>query len=142
MSAFLPGINLPWFITLHAFGLLAVGLNLVLRSPQQPQQPQRQQQRPQEQHERRQPPSPLLGIATVALSLAYLGTAYMPMEQNAFLYASVPIRMLLALLAAGRLAMGARGEDWVALVLVAGYDGVGGKFFFVSSSAFFAPLCT
>lgn len=73
-------INLPWFITLHASGLCLLGLSLIF-NPSRANTP---------------PHSPrntsLLGIATLGLGLAYFSTCYMPVEENAFLYASVPVR--------------------------------------------------
>ena len=53
------------------------------------------------------------------------------MEQNAFLYASVPVRMLLGALAAVRVGMGGvRREEREVLWMVAGYDGFGGESLF------------
>lgn len=55
----------------------------------------------------------------------------MPIEQNQFLYASVPIRIILACTAAGRLTLDrsggnlSSGDRWNLLV-VAVYDGLGG----------------
>ncbi|KAE9393128.1 hypothetical protein BT96DRAFT_924240 [Gymnopus androsaceus JB14] len=41
-----------------------------------------------------------LRIATIALGMSYISTSYMPMEDNQFLHASAPVRVLLRL--AGR----------------------------------------
>jgi hypothetical protein len=90
MDAFLP-IHLPWFITLHAFGLLALGLYLLFTTPP-PGKPAGH--------------TPQLGIATVAIGLAYLFTAYMPIEENQWLHASVPVRLILGVLLSLRVLLG------------------------------------
>jgi hypothetical protein len=46
-----------------------------------------------------------LGIASLGLGLAYLSTSYVPQEENQFLYASVPVRMILAGVAVTKLAV-------------------------------------
>ncbi|KAJ7761824.1 hypothetical protein B0H16DRAFT_1530662 [Mycena metata] len=76
-------IILPWPILLHALGLTTLGLRLLFAKPTA--------QAPEDV-------SPL-GIATTALGLAYLATAYMPIASNQFLHASAPIRVVLAFLA-------------------------------------------
>jgi hypothetical protein len=38
----------------------------------------------------------MLGVAALGLGLAYFLTSYMPIEQNQFLHASVPVRLILA----------------------------------------------
>lgn len=43
-----------------------------------------------------------LGIGSLAIGLAYFTTAYVPIEQNQFLYASVPVRLVLAAVAVVR----------------------------------------
>ncbi|KAE9393126.1 hypothetical protein BT96DRAFT_944149 [Gymnopus androsaceus JB14] len=72
-----------------------------------------------------------LGIATIALGMSYISTSYMPMEDNQFLHASAPVRVLLASLA---------GLKWLtiskenarlykkrnALLGILLYDGLGG----------------
>ncbi|KAF8662803.1 hypothetical protein AX16_001085 [Volvariella volvacea WC 439] len=75
------GINLPLGIIGHAAFLTSYGLYLCFFT---------------------KPNSTPLGITTLAIGLSYLTTAYMPMEQNALLYASVPVRLFLALIAAAR----------------------------------------
>jgi hypothetical protein len=90
MDAFLP-IHLPWFITLHAFGLVALGLYLLFTTPP-PGKPAGH--------------TPQLGIATVAIGLAYLFTAYMPIEENQWLHASVPVRLILGTLLGLRVLLG------------------------------------
>ncbi|TFK67705.1 hypothetical protein BDN72DRAFT_858945 [Pluteus cervinus] len=71
------------------------------------------------------------GISVTALGLAYFATSYMPIEQNQFLYASVPVRLILASLAAGKaLTMNTKTVEarrdqrdlWFITVL----DGIGG----------------
>ncbi|KAJ9634587.1 hypothetical protein H2199_008870 [Coniosporium tulheliwenetii] len=42
--------------------------------------------------------SSLLGIATLALGLTYLGTSHVPVAENQFLHASVPVRLLISVL--------------------------------------------
>jgi hypothetical protein len=112
--AIIPGINLPWPILLHAFGLLGLGtIQIFRRSP-----PGRVSEL-----------TAMLGIATAALGLAYLSTAYMPLHQNAFLYASVPVRMILATIAGLKLlqlgpTVSETGRAELLTVLL--YDGIGG----------------
>lgn len=111
MVAFLP-IHLPWFITLHAFGLVALGLYLLFTSP---------------------PPgklaghTPQLGIATVAIGLAYLFTAYMPIEENQWLHASVPVRLILGILLGLRAVVGTglTAAEKKSLLNLGLYDGFG-----------------
>lgn len=67
----------------------------------------------------------MLGIATLGLGLAYTFTSYMPIAENSFLYASVPVRIILAVMAAVKAGLGA-GEEERALWVVAAYDGLGG----------------
>lgn len=102
-------IHLPWFITLHASGLCFVGLSLIFKHANHPKPP---------------PNKSVLGVATLGLGLAYLFTAYMPMQQNAFLYASVPVRLILAAVAAVKASLGA-GEDEKTLWGITVYDGLG-----------------
>ena len=97
-------INLPLPILIHAVGLSIYGVYLTFN---------------------RKPG--LLGIATLGLGLAYLTTAYMPISQNQFLHASVPVRVALAVVAAGRAIVGGpRDKEWGSLWIVAVYDGLGG----------------
>jgi hypothetical protein len=111
MDAFLP-IHLPWFITVHACGLTTLGLYFLFNVP---------------------PPgklaghTPQLGIATVAIGLAYLFTAYMPVEENQWLYASVPVRLVLGALLLVRVGIG-RGltaAEKRSLLNLGLYDGFG-----------------
>lgn len=73
-------VRLPWFIFLHACLMVVTGLFLTFQMPEG----------------KRGNSSASLGIATLAIGLAYLFTAWTPMEENAFLYASVPVRLILA----------------------------------------------
>lgn len=107
-------INLPWPILAHASGLVLLGLNLTFR----PSPPGRTSE-----------VSSMLGITTTAIGLCYLSTSYMPMHENSFLYASAPVRVLLAglaglkvLLAGNSLSKEAKRE-FLGLLL---YDGIGG----------------
>ncbi|EEH21828.2 hypothetical protein PABG_04044 [Paracoccidioides brasiliensis Pb03] len=102
MESLLPTINLPLPILLHALGLTALGVYLTFNGAR-----------------------PTLGLASTGLGLAYLSTSYMPIELNQFLHASVPVRMILAGLAALRLPT-ARTQDRMALITVTLYDALGG----------------
>jgi len=101
-----PELNLPWFITVHALGLSTLGLYLIFSST-----PSK--------------PTSTLGIATLGLGLAYLSTSYVSIEENQFLYASVPVRIILATVA-GLKALIAGKEERRTLVGIAVYDGFGG----------------
>jgi hypothetical protein len=102
MLDYYTAINLPILVLLHAVGLVALGLAIAFRRT----------------------PQKTLGLATFALGLAYLTTAYMPLEQNQFLHASVPVRLAVAALAAVS-AMAAHKDEWQVLWGVAVYDTVG-----------------
>merc|ERR1711939_859167 len=93
--SFLPIINLPWPITLHAFGLAFLGLYQTFRLTSST--------KANSSSSKPVPANPMLGIATFGLSLAYLSTSYMPIEQNQFLYA----------------------DEKRNLLVVAAYDGLG-----------------
>jgi hypothetical protein len=119
MSIF-PPINLPWPILVHALGLTFVGLKLIVfPNPSGP--PKRAEESTRV----------MLGIATTGLGLAYLTTSYMPTHSNQFLYASVPVRMILGGIAGIKLlasmagkgsGLGALGGLWFVTL----YDGMGG----------------
>ncbi|KDR77693.1 hypothetical protein GALMADRAFT_278748 [Galerina marginata CBS 339.88] len=108
-------VLLPWPILLHAMGLTALGCSMLLAKPSE--------NAPED--------ISTLGIATIALGMSYISTSYVPMEENQFLYASAPVRVLLASLA---------GIKWLtiseananlykkrnALLSVLLYDGLGG----------------
>jgi FtsH-binding integral membrane protein len=70
----------------------------------------------------------MAGITTLAIGVAYAVTSYMPMEQNQFLHASVPVRIALAAIAAVRMLlidnMSKEGKNEMLFVLF--YDGLGG----------------
>jgi hypothetical protein len=95
-------INLPFPIVVHAAVLVVYGIYLTFN---------------------RKPAA--LGITTLALGLSYLTTSYMPISENQFLHASVPVRVALGVVAAGRAATGPR-EEGATLWGIALYDGVGG----------------
>jgi hypothetical protein len=77
----IPGVNLPWPVLTYAVGLVFVGLKCTFRP---------------------NPPPPgraseimtMLGMVTTGIGLSYLVTTYMPMHENQYLYASVPIRLI------------------------------------------------
>ncbi|KAH7390340.1 hypothetical protein BKA64DRAFT_678997 [Cadophora sp. MPI-SDFR-AT-0126] len=120
----LPTINLPWPITLHALGLAFLGLYQTFRLSSSPST------KVSSTNHSTAPTNPMLGIATFGLSLAYFATSYMPIEQNQFLYASVPVRIILACIAAARLVLDGKDgnlsrDDRRNLLVVAGYDGLG-----------------
>ncbi|PGH27187.1 hypothetical protein AJ80_01144 [Polytolypa hystricis UAMH7299] len=101
MASLLPTVNLPLPILLHALGLAGLGIYGTFKG------------RPA-----------MTGIAATGLGLAYLFTSYMPVEQNQFLHASVPVRLILAALAALKLPT-AWASDRNPLLVVALYDGLG-----------------
>ncbi|KKZ68872.1 hypothetical protein EMCG_00043 [[Emmonsia] crescens] len=102
MASLLPTINLPVPVLLHALGLSALGAYLTFtRTPA------------------------TLGIASTGLGLSYIFTSYVPIEENQFLHASVPVRMILAALAALRLPTAPKAERKGLMILVL-YDFLGG----------------
>jgi len=72
-------INLPWFITGHATLLLLTGISMVIGSGSTKTSSPRQASSSGQA---------LTGIATMAIGLSYLLTAYMPVAENQFLHAS------------------------------------------------------
>lgn len=107
-------INLPWFIYFHAVAVTLLGFSMVLRP------------RPAD---RASEISVMLGLTTAAIGTIYLATAYMPMHENAWLYASVPVRMFYGTLGGikyalsrHRMSKDARNEFLGLLI----YDGLGG----------------
>jgi hypothetical protein len=113
MASFLPNINLPPLILAHAFGLTTLGLSFVFADSTKPSSNDRS----------------TLGIASLGLGLAYLSTSYVPQEENQFLYASVPVRMILAAVAAAKMAIDrvqGRHSLQRELLGIALYDGLGG----------------
>lgn len=102
MDALIPNVNLPFGILIHASVLTSLGLYLALfRKPS------------------------TLGIATLALGLGYLSTAYVPIAENQFLHASVPVRIILAFVAMIR-SLTADKDERMTLWGVAVLDGIGG----------------
>jgi hypothetical protein len=116
-------INLPFPVLIHAIGLLILGLKLTFT----PLSPATREN------------NVTLGIATTAIGLSYLSTSYVPIEQNTFLYASAPVRIILAAISGARLTMDhymqrqrkgdgpkarLRKKLWGILL----YDGLGGIF--------------
>lgn len=67
------------------------------------------------------------GILLLAIGMSYLCTSYVPMEQNAFLHASIPVRLALAALAVTRMlfvpGLSKAGRSDMLIVLL--IDGVG-----------------
>ena len=114
--AFLPQVNLPVLVLGHSVFLSLAGLRMIFRSPPTKGKPHRETDM-----------SAMSGVTTLAIGLAYLATSYMPIEQNQFLHASVPVRILLALLATLRLLLvkDLTGEGRNEMLFVALYDGLG-----------------
>jgi hypothetical protein len=106
-------IHLPWFISLHAWGFTALGLYFLFKAPPPG---------------KRAGHTPALGIATTAIGVAYLFTSYMPIEENQWLHASVPVRLLLAslLILRALIGNGLTSEEKRSLVNLGIYDGLGG----------------
>jgi hypothetical protein len=75
--------------------------------------------------------STLLGIISSCLGLTYFWTSYMPLRENQFLYASVPVRLVLAGMAGGKLLLerargyGISGEGRMELLGIMVYDTIG-----------------
>ncbi|KIW00613.1 uncharacterized protein PV09_07810, partial [Verruconis gallopava] len=82
-------INLPVLVLAHSVFLSFLGLRMIFRSPPKP--------------DRESEISAMSGVTTLAIGIAYMATSYMPIEQNQFLHASMPVRIVLALLAGLRL---------------------------------------
>ncbi|KAG5305202.1 class III chitinase [Histoplasma capsulatum G186AR] len=102
MASLLPTVHLPVPVLLHALGLFSLGMYLTFTKV----------------------PS-ALGIAVTGLGLSYLLTSYVPIEQNQFLHASVPVRIILATLAAARLPTAPQAERKNLIILIL-YDFLGG----------------
>jgi hypothetical protein len=95
-----PQINLPLPILCHALGCCFIGLKLTFIPPPYSNTPGTHASNPPPAQDRT-----VLGIATIAIGLVYLSTAYMPLEQNSVLYASAPVRIMLAGIAGAKLAL-------------------------------------
>lgn len=106
-------IHLPWFISVHAWGLTALGLYYLFKAPPMG---------------KRAVHTPALGIATIGIGVAYLLTSYMPTEDNQWLHASVPVRLLLASLLVLKVLAGTglTSDEKRSLLSLAIYDGLGG----------------
>lgn len=100
----LGSVNLPWFIIAHALWLLLSGLFLLFRQPVLALlAPNKSPSKSTAKSSTSQPKSlepkaqteSLLGLSSLGLSLAYFTTAYVEVERNQFLYASVPVRIVL-----------------------------------------------
>jgi uncharacterized membrane protein len=101
----LASINLPYYVLFHAIGLCAIGLyHVYIGTPRDAYA--------------------IRGITTFALAVAYLVTAYMPIEENQFIHASAPVRMAIGVLSAFA-ALTGRGDKKL-LWGTALWDGLGG----------------
>jgi hypothetical protein len=76
-------VNLPPLILLHASTLVSIGAYMFI----QPAGPSRENQL-----------RATLGSASISLGLVYLMTSYVPIAENQFLHASVPLRLLTSVL--------------------------------------------
>jgi hypothetical protein len=115
MALQIPGINLPPLILLHSTFLSLLGLKWIFTRPTKPSHAAEG--------------LAMAGITTLAIGIAYAATAYMPISENQFLHASVPVRIGLALVAGLRLllmrdVLSADGVNQMLFVLL--YDGFGG----------------
>ena len=117
MTSLLRPVDLPWPILLHALGVSFVGLSLIVYSPRPSSTKQTKATKPAQD-------STMLGIATLGIAFGYLLTAFVPQEQNTYLYASVPARMMLAGIAGVKLVLGSPPRKELLGILV--YDGLGG----------------
>ncbi|RDL40843.1 uncharacterized protein BP5553_00822 [Venustampulla echinocandica] len=134
-APFFPTINLPLPILIHSVGLSILGLYTTFSSPGSPRTNKTKNPQKNGTPAADPPSSPMLGVATAAIGICYLFTAYMPIEENQFLHASVPIRVILSCIMGCRLlldsVMGAgksrlNQKDRKALIGLGIYDGVGG----------------
>lgn len=111
MASLLRPVDLPWPILFHALGVFSIGLGLIIKPPSK-------------KSAIPDPDSTIQGIATLGIAFGYLLTAYVPQEQNTYLYASVPARMILAGIAGVKLVLGSPARKELLAILV--YDGLGG----------------
>jgi hypothetical protein len=100
-------VNLPWFITLHAFWLTFTGLHLLFTAPLSTFISSRSKSStsPKSSLSKKDDHSALLGMSSLGLGLAYLTTSYMAIEENQFLYATVIGRIVLGSLVGLRRAL-------------------------------------
>jgi hypothetical protein len=105
------GFNLPPLLLLHSASLLAIGTTYLAKPI----------------HSRADELRATLGSASVSMGLVYLMTSYMPLAENQFLHASVPIRLVTSAVV-GSMFLGRRGslskEGRTEFAMVAVYDGV------------------
>jgi hypothetical protein len=110
----LPTINLPVLVLIHAIFLTVAGLRMLFRRTAKP--------------DLEAEATAMAGIAYLAIGVAYLSTSYMPISENQFLHASVPVRIGLALVAGLRLVLvdniSQGGYNQMLFTLL--YDGIGG----------------
>jgi hypothetical protein len=110
----IPGVNLPPLMLIHSTFLSCLGLKWIFTRQTKP--------------DRAAENAAMAGITTLAIGVAYLVTSYMPIAENQFLHASVPVRVGLALLAGLRLClidnMSPEGRNQMLFVFF--YDGIGG----------------
>ncbi|KAK6341004.1 hypothetical protein TWF696_009316 [Orbilia brochopaga] len=107
--------NLPWPILVHSVGLALLGFNMAFNGA------------PSQSPEVRGLNS-ILGITTTTIGLCYLGTSHVPIEQNQFLHASVPVRLAVAVLLFTAGAVNRRKMDekgWRVHVGFGLWDGIG-----------------
>ena len=74
------GINLPWFMLLHSTILIAIGISNLVKPIRPPPNNRQDEYRT------------TVGSTFLTFGLTYLGTSYMPIEQNQLLHATVPLR--------------------------------------------------
>ncbi|KAH8647481.1 hypothetical protein BGZ60DRAFT_423937 [Tricladium varicosporioides] len=120
----LQSVNLPFPILIHALGLSCIGLNIIFpgkwaSKSSSPKKTQGKQTNGED--------NPLFGVATLGLGLAYLFTSHMPIEENQFLQATVPVRILLGAVCLLKWWVGGCDEGMRKKLLYTGlYDGIGG----------------
>lgn len=109
----LPTVNLPILMIFHSLFMSFLALRMIYRRSTKPT--------------REDEVSAIGGIATLAIGVAYPVTSYMPISENQFLHASVPVRIFLALVAGSRLLlfdnMSKDGRNEMLFVIL--YDGIG-----------------
>ncbi|KAI9805348.1 MAG: hypothetical protein M1833_005801 [Piccolia ochrophora] len=144
----LSNVNLPWPILIHAIALLVAGCVSTMTFPPtktpevidysdapvsiRDQYAELSNGVPPEKlvryHHPSEADSTLAGLASIGLGTLYLVTAQLPMDQNQFLWASGPVRVLLACLASTLLYIktGMTKKLKLALWGIAIYDGLEG----------------
>ncbi|OCK75301.1 hypothetical protein K432DRAFT_386292 [Lepidopterella palustris CBS 459.81] len=107
--SFLSKINLPTPILIQAVGLVGLGLHMTFTG----RIPWVSSSYPTSITPlalRNRDTTFLLGAVTFALGLTYFVTSYVPVAENQWLHASVPVRFCLSVLFFGRLAVSGRQE--------------------------------